>query len=48
MLIFSFWLILFTWVAGVLLTVRLKKRSEIETVPVPVPVEVTRLNDVFF
>jgi hypothetical protein len=45
MLTFLFWLILFTWVAGVLLTVQLKDREKIQTAPVPV--EVTRLNDVF-
>ncbi len=42
---FSFWLILFSWAAGVLLTIRLKNREEAK--PIPVPVEVRRVNDVF-
>lgn len=42
---FSFLLTLFTWMAGVLLTIRLKNRKKSQAVPIPV--KVSRLIDVF-
>ena len=43
----SFWFILFTWAAGLLITLWLKKQQQLQPVPVLIEKSIRGKNDVF-